>query len=277
MRAVKGFELCPGIKLGKGQPLLFIAGPCQIESYEHCLKIAKYLKQICTNHGVNLIFKASYDKANRSSKHSKRGIGKQAGLEILAAIRSETGLAVLTDVHEASDVQEVAAKVDILQTPAFLCRQTDLLMAVGASGRPVNIKKGQFLAPEDMRFAAEKVAAGGNQKILLCERGTCFGYRDLIVDMRSLVQMREIGYPVIFDATHSVQNMGGLGGQSGGSREFVRPLVRAALATGIDGLFLECHDNPENAPSDGAVMLRLEELEPILIEAKAIIAATTVN
>lgn len=252
------------IKVGSDQKLLLIAGPCQIESLEHCLKIAQFLVGLTTRYPIQLVFKSSFDKANRTSVKGQRGIGIDEGLKILQMVRSETSLPVLTDVHSAEQVPIVAEVVDVLQTPAFLCRQTDLLVAVGRTGKPVNVKKGQFLAPEDMRFVAEKIANTGNEKILLCERGSTFGYRDLVVDMRSLQIMREIGFPVIFDATHSVQSPGGLQGSSGGRRDFIAPLTRAAAAVGIDGLFLECHDNPDSAPSDAQSMLDLKQVEPVV-------------
>lgn len=252
------------ITLGDGQPLLLIAGPCQLESREHALMVAQELKSIVKGLPVNLVFKSSFDKANRTSADAKRGVGMDAGLKILAEVRDTCGLQVLTDVHSAEQVPSVAAVVDILQTPAFLCRQTDLMEAVGRSNKPVNIKKGQFLAPQDMKFCAQKVSATGNQKIMLCERGASFGYRDLIVDMRSLVIMRELGYPVVFDATHSVQQLGGASGQSGGTREYIAPLAKAAAAVGIDGLFIECHEQPERAPSDSASMLPLSVMRELI-------------
>lgn len=253
------------ITVGRDHPLLLIAGPCQIESLDHCLKIAEFLQKNLKHLPVNLVFKSSFDKANRTSATSGRGPGIESGLKILAQLRQKTGLPVLTDVHTAEQAVVAAEVVDVLQTPAFLCRQTDLLLAVGKTGKPVNIKKGQFLPPQDMKFAAEKIASTGNKSIMMCERGSSFGYRDLIVDMRSLVVMGSLGYPVIFDATHSVQSMGGSGGSSGGNREFVAPLVRAAVATGVDGLFIECHDNPDKAPSDGPSMVLLDQM-PGLIE-----------
>ena len=213
---------------------------------------------------MNLVFKSSYDKANRTSIKGQRGLGIDEGLKVLEKVRAALDVPILTDIHSPEEAKIAGAVVDIIQTPAFLCRQTDLLLAAGATGKPINVKKGQFLPPEDMAHVAAKIASTGNEKILLCERGACFGYRDLIVDMRSLVTMRESGYPVVFDGTHSVQSMGGKGGSSGGSREFIPPLVRAAAAVGIDGLFLECHDNPETAPSDGATMLKLPEIEALL-------------
>lgn len=262
-----------GINVGAGQKLLVIAGPCQIESAEHALFVAKAVAEIAKTRAVNLVFKSSFDKANRTSLGSHRGVGVEKGLEILAQIRSDTGLPVLTDVHNEEQASLAGKVVDILQIPAFLCRQTDLLIAAGETGKPVNIKKGQFLAPEDMRFAAEKIASTGNTNIMLCERGSCFGYRDLVVDMRALVTMRELGYPVVFDATHSVQVPGtaaGTGGKSGGRREFILPLARAASAVGIDGLFVECHEEPSRAPSDSESMLPLLELPALLDQVLAI-------
>lgn len=253
--------------------LLVIAGPCQIESRDHALMIAQSLKEISTRLPIQLVYKSSFDKANRTSISGARGTGIELGLEILNSVRETFDLPILTDVHSADQAREAGAVVDILQIPAFLCRQTDLLLAAGETGKAVNVKKGQFLHPADMRFVAEKIASTGNKKIFLCERGTCHGYRDLVVDMRSLLIMKECGYPVIFDATHSVQSMGGNGGSSGGTREYVRPLLRAAVAVGVDGVFIECHEEPNRAPSDGASMLPLSELESTLQEAIAIRAA----
>ena len=259
--------ITPHISVGQGEKLLLIAGPCQIESREHCLMIAAHLQKITASLPVQLVFKSSFDKANRTSLKGARGLGMERGLRVLEDVRKETGLPVLTDVHNEEQAIAAAQVVDVIQTPAFLCRQTDLLLAAGATGKTVNVKKGQFLAPEDMAFVAEKIASTGNQKILLCERGTCFGYRDLIVDMRGLMTMRSTGYPVVFDATHSVQSMGGKGGSSGGARHQIFPLVRGAVAVGVDGLFIECHDNPESAPSDGASMLPLEMMESVVTTA----------
>ena len=258
------FKLNSNLTLGDDQPLLLIAGPCQLESREHALMIASELQSRLKGLPINLVFKGSFDKANRTSAAGKRGVGIEAGLQILASVRAECGVAVLTDVHSPEQVPQVAAVVDILQTPAFLCRQTDLLEAAGKSGKPVNIKKGQFLAPEDMRFCAQKVSATGNDKVILCERGVSFGYRDLVVDMRSLVILREIGFPVVFDATHSVQQIGGASGQSGGARQYIAPLSRAAAAVGIDGLFIECHEAPQRAPSDSASMLQLDSIRSVV-------------
>lgn len=260
----RSFEIVPGIEVGESNRLLLMAGPCQIESLEHCLKVAAFLRDLCAGYPVNLVFKSSFDKANRTSLGGLRGPGIETGLSILKRVRKETGLPVVTDVHSAEQVHLVSDAVDILQTPAFLCRQTDLLLAAGSSGKPVHCKKGQFLAPQDMRFAAEKIASTGNRRVMLCERGSSFGYRDLVVDMRSLMVMRETGWPVTFDATHSVQSPGGADGASGGSRKFVISLACAAAAVGIDGLFVECHERPEAAPSDGACMLPLANMKELL-------------
>jgi 2-dehydro-3-deoxyphosphooctonate aldolase (KDO 8-P synthase) len=251
---------------GYQQNLLLIAGPCQIESLEHSLMIASAVKKIADQIGLNFVFKASYDKANRTSLGGQRGLGIEKGLQILADVRSKLNVPILTDVHDKEQAKLAAEVVDILQTPAFLCRQTDLLIACGETGKCINVKKGQFLAPTDMLYAAEKIASTGNKNILLCERGTCFGYRELIVDMRALPQMRACGYPVVFDATHSVQSMGGAAGSSGGNREAIPGLAKAATAAGLDAIFLEVHEEPDRAPSDAASMLRLEELEELLLQ-----------
>ena len=242
-------------EIGQGRPLALIAGPCVIESEEHVHFLAHAIRKIAGQ----FIFKASFDKANRSSGASYRGVGLQEGVRILADLRRE-GFAVLTDIHDPSQAETVAEGADVLQIPAFLCRQTDLLIAAGRTGRTVNIKKGQFLAPEDIRNAAEKVASTGNNKIFLTERGTSFGYHDLVVDMRGLAIMRDFGWPVIFDATHSVQTPGGLGHASGGQPRFIPTLARAAVAAGVDGVFLEVHEAPERALSDGPNALRLDRL-----------------
>lgn len=247
-------------------PLAVIAGPCVIESESLCLEIAEAFFKIAVRTGVLPIFKASFDKANRTSVESFRGPGLDEGLRILAKVRTEVGLPVLTDIHVPEQAAIAAESVDILQIPAFLCRQTDLLLAAGQTGKPVNIKKGQFLAPEDMRHSAAKVESTGNHSILLTERGSSFGYRDLVVDMRSLVKLSEIGYPVVFDATHSVQRIGGASGTSGGSPDFIEPLTRAAFATGaVSTLFVETHPRPAEALSDRASMLPLERLEPLIM------------
>ena len=253
-----------------GRNLVLIGGPCVAESPEICLEIATYLKALCTEMGLGYIFKASYDKANRSSGSSFRGPGVEGGLKILERIKSELNVPVLTDVHETGEVNRAAAIADILQIPAFLCRQTDLLLACAATGKPVNVKKGQFMAPEDMRGAVEKIRAAGNDKVMLTERGSSFGYHNLVVDMRGLVTMRALGVPVIFDATHSVQLPGGLGNASGGQREFIRPLARAAAAIGIDGLFAEVHPDPSKALSDGPNSLDFEGIRTVLKEVKEI-------
>ena len=249
---------------GPNDPLAIIAGPCVIESLDLCREIAASAKAACDALGLPYIFKASFDKANRTSGASFRGEGLAAGLEVLATIKAEFNVHVLTDIHEAWQVKPVAEVADVLQIPAFLCRQTDLLLAAGESGRVVNVKKGQFLAPWDMKNVVEKVASTGNQSLLLTERGVSFGYNTLVVDMRSLPILRGFGYPVIFDATHSVQQPGGQGSSSGGQREFIPTLLRAAVAAGVDGLFLEVHPEPEKALSDAATMLPLADLRGLL-------------
>jgi 2-dehydro-3-deoxyphosphooctonate aldolase (KDO 8-P synthase) len=244
-------KLC-GFEAGLDRPFFLIAGPCVIESEAMALDTAGQLKEITRSLGIPFIYKSSYDKANRSSSKSYRGLGMEQGLAILAKVRQQIGVPVLTDVHEAEDIAAVAAAVDVLQTPAFLCRQTDFIRAVVAAGKPVNIKKGQFLSPHDMKNVVDKaVEAGGKDRILVCERGVSFGYNNLVSDMRSLAIMRETGCPVVFDATHSVQLPGGQGTKSGGQREFVPVLARAAIATGVAGLFMETHPDPDKALSDG--------------------------
>ena len=252
------------VRLGGDSPLFLIAGPCVIESEAHAMFMAERLAATAHDLGVPLIYKASYDKANRSSVSSYRGPGLEAGLNILAKIKKRTGLPILTDVHEISQVGPAAEVCDVLQVPAFLSRQTDLLIAVGRSGRAVNIKKGQFLSPWDISHAVEKVESTGNRKIILSERGTSFGYQNLVVDMRSFPVMRKLGYPVVFDVTHSVQLPGGAGNASGGQPEFIEPLARAGVAAGVDGIFLEVHDNPAKALSDGTNALPLSELPGLL-------------
>jgi|SRR5215469_14228988 len=252
------------VRIGGREPLFLIAGPCVIESEAHATTMAERIAQIATSLGVALIFKASYDKANRSSISSYRGPGLEEGLRILAGIRKRTGLAILSDVHEVSQVAKAAEVCDVLQIPAFLSRQTDLLVAAGRSGRVVNIKKGQFLSPTEIANAVEKVAATGNEKIVLTERGTSFGYQNLVVDMRAFPIMRKLGYPVVFDVTHSVQLPAGEGKSSGGQPEFIEPLARAGAAIGVDGVFLEVHDNPAKALSDGTNALALDRLRPLL-------------
>ena len=250
-----------GVAVGNDLPLTIIAGPCQLESVDHAQMIAGQMAEICAAAGAGYIFKASYDKANRTSLSGKRGLGLDAGLEVLAGVRKSLGVPVLTDVHLPEHCAEAAAAVDVLQIPAFLCRQTDLLLAAGETGAAINIKKGQFLAPWDMPHGAAKVASTGNDRILLTERGTSFGYNTLVTDMRSLPQMAQQGYPVVMDATHSVQQPGGLGGASGGQRVFAPVMARAAVALGIAAVFIETHENPDTAPSDGPNMIPLSEME----------------
>jgi 2-dehydro-3-deoxyphosphooctonate aldolase (KDO 8-P synthase) len=262
-RVVENFSSA-NIRFGDGTPLFIIAGPCVIESEAHAAKMADSLAAITSDLGVPYIFKASYDKANRSSVTSYRGPGLTEGLRILSAIKKRTGLPILTDVHEVSQVGPVAEVCDIIQIPAFLSRQTDLLVAAGKSGRVVNIKKGQFLAPQDIGNAAEKVASTGNKKIIFTERGATFGYQNLVVDMRSFPIMRKFGYPVVFDVTHSVQLPGGEGKSSGGQPEFIEPLARAGAAVSVDGIFLEVHDNPAKALSDGTNALPLSQFRSLL-------------
>ncbi|OGI50962.1 MAG: 3-deoxy-8-phosphooctulonate synthase [Candidatus Muproteobacteria bacterium RIFCSPHIGHO2_02_FULL_60_13] len=266
-------KLC-GFEAGLDRPFFLIAGPCVIESEQLALDTAGRLKEITQSLGIPFIYKSSYDKANRSSSKSYRGLGMEKGLAILAKVRREIGVPVLTDVHEAEDIAAVAAAVDVLQTPAFLCRQTDFIQAVVAAGKPVNIKKGQFLAPHDMKNVVDKaVEAGGRERILVCERGASFGYNNLVSDMRSLAIMRETGCPVVFDATHSVQLPGGQGTKSGGQREFVPVLARAAVATGVAGLFMETHPDPDKALSDGPNAWPLGRMKDLLETLKEIDAA----
>ena len=266
-------QITDKISVGAGKPLLLICGPCQIESRDHALMCAEKIKSLSDKLGMQLIFKSSYDKANRTSLSGKRGIGLENGLKILSEIKKSFDLPILTDVHSVEEAQTAASVVDVLQTPAFLCRQTDFLLGVGKTGKPINVKKGQFLAPEDMLHVAEKIASTGNNKILLCERGACFGYRDLVVDMRNFAIMKKTGYPVIYDATHSVQSMGGAGGSSGGAREFIPSLARAAVAAGISGIFIEAHDNPDIAPSDGPSMVPFAQLRSLLEDIARVRAA----
>ncbi|WP_406238285.1 3-deoxy-8-phosphooctulonate synthase [Acetobacter orientalis] len=257
------------LTVGNSQPFVLIAGPCQIESAAHALETASALKEICEKAEIGLIYKSSFDKANRTSLSSARGVGMHEGLSILADVRECLSLPVLTDVHAPEQCAPVAEAVDVLQIPAFLCRQTDLLLAAGRTGAAVNVKKGQFLAPWDMQHVAAKIASTGNHNIMLCERGTSFGYNTLVNDMRGLPVMAQTGYPVVFDATHSVQQPGGLGGASGGQREFAPVLSRAALAIGVAALFIETHQNPDQAPSDGPNMLPLTTLPTLLEQFKA--------
>jgi len=251
------------LDVGNDRPLLVIAGPCQLESLDHAQMIAGRMAEACRAAGAQFVFKASYDKANRTSLSGKRGLGMEAGLKVLAAVR-KMGMPVLTDVHDGAQAREAAAVVDVIQIPAFLCRQTDLLLAAGETGAVVNIKKGQFLAPWDMANVAEKVASTGNTRILLTERGVSFGYNALVADMRALPIMARSGYPVIMDATHSVQQPGGLGATTGGQREFAPVMARAAVSLGIAGVFIETHQDPDKAPSDGPNMVPLHQM-PALI------------
>ena len=253
-------------------PFVLIAGPCQIESQEHAEATCARLIAITSLLGIPLIYKSSFDKANRSSISTKRGVGIEEGLQVLNAIKHQFGVPVLTDIHESWQAKECAdAGIDILQIPAFLCRQTDLLLAAGETGCVINVKKGQFLAPHDMKNVAAKIASTGNERIMLCERGYTHGYNNLVVDMRSLPIMASTGYPVVFDATHSVQQPGGMGERSGGDRTMVPYLARAAIATGcVSTLFMECHEDPDNAPSDGPNMIKLDDLSDILKDLVAI-------
>ena len=251
-------------RCGPGNPLLVIAGPCVIESEQLCHDIAKVLVEINQSLPVNIVFKASFDKANRTSASSKRGPGLRDGLEILRSVKAVSGLPVTTDIHLPEQAGAVAEVCDMLQIPAFLCRQTDLLVSAARTGRVVNVKKGQFLAPWDMKHVVDKVESAGSKSLMLTERGTSFGYNTLVSDMRSLPALREFGYPVVYDATHSVQMPGGLGGSSGGQREMVPHLLRAAVAVGCDAIFVETHPSPDEAPSDGPNMVPLEELENLL-------------
>ena len=253
------------LTLGNDRPFTLIAGPCQIESRQHALDMARALKEASAAAGVGLIYKSSYDKANRTSLAGQRGIGLEEGIEILAEVREAVGCPVLTDVHEPQHCAKVAARVDVLQIPAFLCRQTDLLVAAAETGRAINVKKGQFLAPWDMKHVVAKITQSGNERVLVCERGASFGYNTLITDLRSLpIMAAETGCPVVFDATHSVQQPGGQGTSSGGQREFVPVLARAALAVGVAAVFMEVHQDPDKAPSDGPNMVRLDALPDLL-------------
>ncbi len=260
---IRSLALGP-VSIGGDNPLVLIAGPCVLENQKHALTLAEVLQEIALRVGVGLVFKASYDKANRTSVTSYRGPGLDQGLEILRTVKEKTGLPILSDIHDVSQVKPAAEVLDILQIPAFLSRQTDLLVAAGETGKVVNIKKGQFQAPWDIENAIGKVLSTGNDQILLTERGSSFGYNNLVSDMRSLVIMRQTGYPVVFDATHSVQLPGGAGSASSGQREFVAPLSRAAVATGVDALFWEVHENPAKALCDGPNSLQLDSVEGLL-------------
>jgi 2-dehydro-3-deoxyphosphooctonate aldolase (KDO 8-P synthase) len=264
------------VRVGAGHPLTLIGGPCAIESEKHALETAERLAAIAADHRVPFVYKSSYDKANRLSVRGYRGPGLREGLRILGKVKSTVGVPVLSDVHDVAEVGPAAEILDVLQIPAFLCRQTDLVLAAARTGRPVNVKKGQFLAPEDMQNVVDKILSTGNRAILLTERGTSFGYHNLVVDMRGLAVMRELGYPVVFDATHSVQLPGGAGDRSGGERRFVPALARAAVAVGIDALFMEMHEDPDRTLadgrplSDGPNMLRIDDLPRLLDELIAI-------
>jgi 2-dehydro-3-deoxyphosphooctonate aldolase (KDO 8-P synthase) len=266
------------VTVGGGAPLALIGGPCAIENEKHALMMAERLQRVTAAAGVPFIYKSSYDKANRSSIHAYRGPGLVEGLRILRKVKDETGLGLLSDVHDVSEVAPAAAVLDVLQVPAFLCRQTDLIVACARSGRPVNVKKGQFVAPRDMINVVEKVRASGSEDLLLTERGSSFGYNNLVVDFRGLPIMRSFGYPVVFDATHSVQLPGGQGDRSGGERQYVQALARAAVAVGVDALFMEIHEDPDRTLddgrplSDGPNMLRLDDLPRLLDEIRAIAA-----
>ena len=252
------------VTFGNDRPLTIIAGPCQLESREHALEMSQALVEITGRLGLGLVYKSSFDKANRTSASAARGLGMEKSLPIMAEIREKFGCPVLTDIHDAAQCAPVAEAVDILQIPAFLCRQTDLLLAAGATGRVINVKKGQFLAPWDMKNVAAKIASTGNDKVLLTERGVSFGYNTLVSDMRSLPILAQTGYPVVFDATHSVQQPGGQGTSSGGQREFVPVLARAAVSIGVAAVFIETHQDPDHAPSDGPNMVPLNKLEALL-------------
>jgi 2-dehydro-3-deoxyphosphooctonate aldolase (KDO 8-P synthase) len=265
------FELAPGVAVGGKHGPVFIAGPCVIESEEHIVEVARSLKEVASREGIRLVFKASFDKANRSSIDSYRGPGLEAGLKTLARVKSEVGLPVITDVHLPGQAAKVAEVVDILQVPAFMCRQTDLLLECGRSGLPVNVKKGQFLAPEDVVNAVQKVRSTGNHRVLVTERGSSFGYHNLVVDMRGFPVMRRVA-PVVFDVTHSLQLPGGLGHATGGAREFHPYLARAAAAAGVDGFFVEVHLDPANALSDATTQLTVQEFERLVEQVRAVCA-----
>lgn len=252
------------ITIGAGSPFVLLAGPCQIESRDHALRIAERIKSAATRQGRGVIYKSSFDKANRSSLSSQRGVGMEEGLRILEDVRLAFEMPVVTDIHEVGQCKPVAEVVDVLQIPAFLCRQTDLLVAAAKTGAAINIKKGQFLAPWDMERVADKILSSGNDRVMLCERGTSFGYNTLVSDFRALPIMRETGCPVVFDATHSVQQPGGNGVTSGGERRFVEYLARAAVAVGCDALFIETHEDPDGAPSDGPNMVPIDQFEDLI-------------
>lgn len=261
-------------EVGGKLPLALIAGPCQLESLDHARMMAEKIAEACAPTGTKFVFKASYDKANRSSITTQRGLGMDEGLTILSKIREEFGVPVLTDVHDAAQCAPAGEAVDVLQIPAFLCRQTDLLLAAGQTGCAINVKKGQFLAPWDMGNVADKIASTGNERIMLCDRGTSFGYNTLVTDFRGLPTMGKTGYPVVFDATHSVQQPGGQGTTSGGQREFAPVLARAAVAVGVSMLFIETHEDPDNAPSDGPNMIPIEQMEALITQLRTYDALT---
>lgn len=267
MQMTKTISVSGRFTIGGNQRFSLIAGPCAIESEEMTLFVATELKKICEDLGLNLIFKSSFDKANRTSINSPRGVGMEKGLAILAKVKRELDIPIVTDVHETWQCDPVGLIADLIQIPAFLSRQTDLLVSAARTGRVVNVKKGQFMAPWDMKNVIQKLEEAGNEKILLCERGSSFGYNNLIVDMTGLVEMRSYGYPVVFDATHSVQKPGGQGSTTGGNREMVPPLMRAALAVGVDAIFAEVHPDPDHAFSDGPNQLRLDSIRKILEQA----------
>ena len=253
-----------GFKIGNDETLTIIAGPCQMQTVDHALMIAGKIKQACDDAGLNFIYKSSFDKANRTSLNASRGIGLEQGMELLSAVKRELGVPVITDIHSIDQCAAVAEVADILQIPAFLCRQTDLLIAAAETGAILNIKKGQFLAPWDMQNVAAKAASTGNDKIMLCERGASFGYNTLVADMRGLPEMMKTGYPVVMDATHSVQQPGGLGGSSGGQREFAPVMARSAVALGIAAVFIETHEDPDNAPCDGPNMINIQDMPKLM-------------
>jgi 2-dehydro-3-deoxyphosphooctonate aldolase (KDO 8-P synthase) len=264
----KSFQI-GDITIGGDEPFVLIAGPCQIESLEHSLMMAHKIQKACEASGIKFIYKSSYDKANRSSIGTQRGIGIDEGLKILETVKKEFGVPVLTDVHETTHCDLVKDVIDVIQIPAFLCRQTDLLLAAGNTGCAINVKKGQFLAPWDMANVAKKIASTGNERIILCDRGTSFGYNTLVTDFRGLPIMAQTGYPVMFDATHSVQQPGGQGTTSGGQREFAPILARAAMAIGVSSVFIETHQDPDNAPSDGPNMIHIDEMAQLIATLKA--------
>lgn len=252
------------LSISNNKPITLIAGPCQMESRDHAFEVCGALKELTKRLGMQFIYKTSFDKANRTSLKSQRGIGIEKGMQVFADLKSELGVSTLTDVHLPEHCEEMAEVVDVLQIPAFLCRQTDLLIAAAKTGKPINVKKGQFLAPWDMKNVANKISKSGNDNIMLCERGASFGYNTLVSDMRGIPEMAKTGYPVIFDATHSVQQPGGLGGTSGGDRRMVPVLARAAIAVGVAGVFIETHQDPNNAPSDGPNMIKLSDMPAFL-------------